>query len=46
MRRVELNARLREAIGAAQYDPKAAIEVLIEVIRELNDEIEEMKRGK
>lgn len=46
MRRVELNARLREAIGAAQYDPRVAIEVLVDIIRELNDEIEEMKRGK
>ena len=45
MRRVELNARLREAIGAAQYDPRDAIEVLVDIIRELNDEIEEMKRG-
>jgi len=44
MNRLDLNARLREAIAIAQYDPRTAIEILCEIIAELNDELEEAKR--
>ena len=46
MNRLDLNARLREVTAIAQYDPRTAIEILCEIIAELNDEIEELRRGK
>ena len=44
MNRIDLNARLREVIAIAQYDSKEAIKVLCQIIRDLNDEIEELRR--
>lgn len=46
MNRLDLNARLREVKAIAQYDPKEAIKSLCDIIRDLNDEIEELRRGK
>jgi len=46
MNRIDLNARLREAIAIAQHDPKEAIKSLCDIIRDLNDEIEELRRGR
>jgi len=44
MDRIELAARLREVIGIAQYDPVEAIRVLADIVKDLNDEIEEIRR--
>ena len=46
MNRIDLNVRLREATAIAQYDPKEAIKVLCDIIKELNDEIEKLRRGR
>ena len=44
MNRLDLNARLREVIAIAQYDSKEAIKVLCQIIRDLNDELEGVKK--
>ena len=44
MNRVELSAGLREVRGVAQYNSVEAIERLVELIKDLNDELEELKR--
>jgi len=43
MNRIDLSARLREVISVAHYDPTEAIKLLTEIIRDLNDEINELK---
>ena len=44
MNRIDLSIKLREVIAIAQYDTREAIKVLVDVIKELNDELEEVKR--
>ena len=44
MNRLELRARLREIKAISQYDTRTAIEILCEIVAELNDELEEVKR--
>lgn len=44
MNRVELSSLLREARELAQYDPSEAIKLLCEIIKELNKELEEVRR--
>jgi len=44
MDRIELAARLREIIEIAQSDTVEAIRQLCEVLEDLNDEIEEIRR--
>ena len=46
MNRIDLLARLREIRITARYDESDAIRELCELIKELNDEIEELKRRK
>jgi len=44
MNRIDLNARLRGVIAIAQSNEREAIKSLCDIIRDLNDEIEELKR--
>ena len=43
MDRIELAARLREVVGVAQTSPAEAIRLLCEIIKDLNDELEEKR---
>ena len=43
MNRTDLAISLREVIAVAQYDPVEAIKLLSDVIKDLNDEIQELK---
>ena len=44
MNRTDLAIRLREVIAVAQYDPTEAIKLLTDILKDLNDEIQEIKR--
>lgn len=46
MNRIDLSAKLREAIEVAQYDPAEAIKLLAAIVHDLNDEINELKSKK
>ena len=43
MNRIDLNARLREIEIEARHSEEEAIKMLCELIRDLNDELEELK---
>jgi len=43
MNRIDLSARLREVISVAHYDTVEAIKLLSDIIKDLNDEIQELK---
>ena len=46
MNKQDLSAKLREVVAIARYDEAEAIELLCKVIKELNDEIEELKESR
>jgi len=46
MNRIDLAAIVRQVKATAQYNEREAINILCELIKELNSEIEELKRRK
>ena len=46
MNRIDPSIKLREVIAIAQSNEREAIKLLCDIIRDLNDEIEELRRGR